>query len=69
VVLRSISFFCPGHHNYAPSHLKDAMRFLESNLDKYPFEKLVSKPFALSELEQAIDEARSHSWCRVSVVP
>lgn len=58
-----------GVHNYAPRHLRGAVAFLESHRDAYPWDRLVSPPFALRDLGRAFDLARSGRWARVSVVP
>ena len=56
-----------GIHNYAPWHLEEAVQFLQSSIDKYPFESLVSPPFPLAKLEQATRMAQTQEWGRVSV--
>lgn len=56
-----------GIHNYAPWHLDQAIQFLEDTIDKYPYESLVSSPFPLVKLEDAVKMAQTQEWCRVSV--
>jgi putative phosphonate catabolism associated alcohol dehydrogenase len=58
-----------GVHNYAPWHLDEAIAFLERNHASYPFEELVSPPFNLKNLEEAVLEAKKQYWFRVSVKP
>lgn len=58
-----------GVHNYAAPHLQESIRFLERNLGTLPFADLVSPPFALCDLEDAIVEARKQRWARVSIQP
>jgi len=56
-----------GTHNYGPSHLDDAVRFMSSIIDKYPFESLVSEPYSLGDMDKAFDVAKSQKWLRVSL--
>lgn len=58
-----------GVHNYAPWHLDEAILFLQRNKDRFPFDSLVSPPYKLEELEQAVQEAKKQKWARVSVKP
>ncbi len=58
-----------GFHNYAPRHLDAAVDFLRRERDAYPWERLVSPPFPLSELNEAFAEAAGRRWHRVSVRP
>jgi threonine dehydrogenase-like Zn-dependent dehydrogenase len=58
-----------GVHNYAPWHLDESVAFLERNQGIFPFEKLVSHPFSLMDLESAVHEAQKQNWMRVSVKP
>lgn len=58
-----------GVHNYAPWHLDEAIMFLERNQNRFPFEKLVSPPFKLDQLQEAVQEAQKQNWMRVSVRP
>lgn len=58
-----------GVHNYAPWHLEEAMAFLERNQDRYPFEELVSPPYSLEHLQEAVHKAKEQQWMRVSVKP
>lgn len=58
-----------GVHNYAPWHLEEAIAFLERNQGNFPFEKLVSPPYQLDHLEDAVLAAKNQQWMRVSVKP
>ena len=58
-----------GVHNYAPWHLDEAIAFLERNLGQFPFEELVSPPYRLENLEEAVTEAKKQDWFRVSLNP
>jgi len=56
-----------GTHNYGPTHLDQALSFLCSIIDKYPFGALVSEPYSLDEMDIAFNEAKSQKWLRVSL--
>lgn len=56
-----------GVHNYAPWHLDGAIEFLERNKSKFPFEELVSPPYKLEDLEEAVAVAKEQQWFRVSL--
>ncbi len=58
-----------GVHNYNPSDLDFALRFLEENHRRFPFSELVEKTFALSEVNEAIDYAVASKAFRVAVKP
>lgn len=58
-----------GVHNYAPQHLDAAVQFLADTWDRYPYERLVSRPFSLAELPAALNVARRGTWHRVAVRP
>ena len=58
-----------GVHNYSPHHLDEALAFLARTADRYPYSSLVSKPFALAELAQAIDLAETRQHIRVAIDP
>lgn len=58
-----------GTHNYAPWHLRSAVAFLSDRAGRYPWASLVSPPFPLAGLEDAIGLARSGRWPRVAVAP
>jgi putative phosphonate catabolism associated alcohol dehydrogenase len=58
-----------GVHNYAPWHLEEAVSFLARNRDRFPFHSLVSPAYPLEDLADAVVEAQSQKWARVSVRP
>lgn len=58
-----------GIHNYAPSHLADALMFLERHHREFPFAALVSKSFRLSEANDAFQFAADSGALRVAVCP
>lgn len=58
-----------GVHNYAPWHLEESIAFLERNQGVFPFEKLVSPPYKLEDIDEAVQEAQKQNWMRVSVKP
>lgn len=58
-----------GVHNYAPHSLQEAIVFLAAAQGEYPFESLVERTFALSEINAAIDAAIESKACRIAVRP
>jgi len=56
-------------HNYAPSHLDDALTFLQQYHREFPFAALVSKSFGLSEANAALKFAAESGAMRVAVCP
>lgn len=58
-----------GFHNYAPRHLEQAIDFLTATAGRYPYEELVSAPFPLADLEDAVQMARTRKYLRVAVRP
>ncbi len=58
-----------GFHNYAPRHLRYAVKFLSEHGTSFPWEKLVSPAFPLARINEAFAEARKRKWLRVSVKP
>ena len=56
-----------GVHNYSPWHLDQAVEFLGNTVDHYPYQALVSPPFPLADLEQAVQAARERKYPRVSL--
>jgi putative phosphonate catabolism associated alcohol dehydrogenase len=58
-----------GVHNYRPSDLQCAAEFLSANQHRFPFDKLVSPPVPLQDLDFAFQLARQQNWLRVSVSP
>lgn len=58
-----------GIHNYAPEDLVKALQFLQSAHVNYPFESLVRTGCALSDVNKALEIARTGSDLRVAVQP
>lgn len=58
-----------GVHNYAPAHLATGLDFLAQNHTRLPFEKLVSPPLPLGQLNEAIALTRRREWQRVAIQP
>jgi hypothetical protein len=58
-----------GVHNYAPADLAAALQFLVSTYREYPYEKLVSPPLPLEELDAAMALSQRREWLRVAVRP
>ncbi len=58
-----------GVHNYSPRHLDEAISFLERNINQFPFEELVSPPYKLEGLNEAIIASKTKKWMRISVKP
>lgn len=56
-----------GTHNYAPKHLDQAISFLARFAGRLPFESLLSPPLPLSQLEKAIEQAKSKAYPRIAV--
>jgi alcohol dehydrogenase len=56
-----------GIHNYAPQHLRAAVQFLTIHHTRYPFEKLVTQWFPLSQIATAFQAAASPAAIRVGV--
>ena len=58
-----------GVHNYGPRHLDEALAFLGETADHYPYESLVSPPYRLTDLPEALRVARTQQYGRVAVSP
>jgi len=56
-----------GVHNYAPEDLGNAVRFLEENGSRFPFEELVADTFALEDANAAFRHAADSGALRVAV--
>ncbi|XP_065056164.1 L-threonine 3-dehydrogenase-like [Rhopilema esculentum] len=56
-----------GVHNYSSKHLDEAVELLSRTIDKYPFSKLLSPSYALSQFDDAVEEALSQSYLRVVI--
>lgn len=58
-----------GVHNYAPGHLAAGLDFLAQYHTRLPFEKLVSPPLPLEQLDEGLELTRARRWQRVSIQP
>lgn len=58
-----------GVHNYRPSHLVDAVNFLDEYHTVYPFSDLVSRWMPLEECAEAFVSAHDKRHIRVGVTP
>ena len=58
-----------GNHNYHPSALGDALRFVEETRERYPFEDLVGAVYPLKEINPAFDRAMQGDLIRVGINP
>lgn len=58
-----------GVHNYRSEDLVQAVEFMLSAQDKYPFEQLVQESFPLDKIEQAIHAAQQKENIRVAILP
>ena len=58
-----------GNHNYHPSVLEDALRFVEETRERYPFEDLVGAVYPLEEIDAAFDRAMQGDLIRVGIDP
>jgi threonine dehydrogenase-like Zn-dependent dehydrogenase len=56
-----------GIHNYRPDHLGQALRFLESCADTYPYSEIVTAVFTLDQINEAIAEASTGRHIRVAI--
>lgn len=58
-----------GIHNYHPKHLIQALDFVMTNRDRFPFKDIVDAKFGLNELDEAFEKAANHQVLRAAVVP
>jgi alcohol dehydrogenase len=58
-----------GIHNYGPRHLSQAVEFLQQAQGMYPFEKIVSEWFSLSQIDEALTAAANPANVRIGVKP
>jgi threonine dehydrogenase-like Zn-dependent dehydrogenase len=66
-VTQNITIF--GNNHYGKRHLRDALNLLRRTRDKYPFEKIVSHKFPLTEINEAFAQQDKGSITRTSLVP
>ncbi|MFQ5994908.1 MAG: zinc-binding dehydrogenase [Acidiferrobacterales bacterium] len=58
-----------GAHNYHPRHLIQALDFVMTNRECFPFKSLVDSKFTLNELDTAFKRAAERSVLRAAIVP
>jgi hypothetical protein len=58
-----------GIHNYHSRHLIQALDFVMSNRDRFPFAEIVGSKFTLDQLDEAFACAADHSVLRAAIVP
>ncbi|MDH3636570.1 MAG: zinc-binding dehydrogenase [Gammaproteobacteria bacterium] len=58
-----------GIHNYHPRQLIQALDFVMTNRDRYPFADIVDSKFSLEQLDEAFTRASDHSVLRAAIVP
>ncbi len=58
-----------GVHNYAPRHLSQAVRFLESQFERYPLAELVERWYPLDQAAAAVAAAETSGAVRIGVCP
>jgi len=58
-----------GIHNYHPRHLIQALDFVMSNRDRFPFGQIVDSKFSLEQLDEAFAKAAERSVLRAAIVP
>lgn len=58
-----------GIHNYHPRHLIQALDFVMTNRDRFPFKEIVDSKFSLSELDVAFKRAAERTVLRAAIVP
>lgn len=58
-----------GIHNYHPRHLIQALDFVMTNRNRFPFKDIVDSRFRLNELDTAFKWAAERSVLRAAIVP
>ncbi len=58
-----------GIHNYHPRHLIQALDFVMTNRDRFPFADIVDSKFSLEEIDEAFAKAAERSVLRAAIVP
>jgi len=58
-----------GVHNYHPRHLIQALEFIVSNRQRYPFHDLVDGKYRLAEIGVAMADAASRRVLRAAIIP
>ena len=58
-----------GVHNYHPRHLVQALDFVTTQRNRFPFKSLVDAKYSLSQVRQAMQDASSRRSLRAAIVP
>ncbi|MEE8445031.1 MAG: zinc-binding dehydrogenase [Alphaproteobacteria bacterium] len=58
-----------GVHNYHPRHLIQALDFVMSNRERFPFAEIVDSKFSLDQMDEAFARAADRSVLRAAIVP
>ncbi len=58
-----------GIHNYHPRHLIEALDFVITNKDRFPFRKIIDSKFSLEQLDEAFKKAGDRTVLRAAIVP
>jgi putative phosphonate catabolism associated alcohol dehydrogenase len=58
-----------GIHNYHPRHLIQALDFVMTNRERFPFKDIVDSKFALKDLDAAFKKASERTVLRAAIVP
>lgn len=58
-----------GVHNYHPRHLIQALDFVMTNRQRFPFRDIVDSKFALKDLDTAFKKASERTVLRAAIVP
>jgi putative phosphonate catabolism associated alcohol dehydrogenase len=58
-----------GVHNYHPRHLIQALDFVMTNRDRFPFKAIVDSTYSLEQLDEAFKSAADCTVMRAAVVP
>jgi len=58
-----------GVHNYHPRHLMEALDFVVSHKNDFPFDELVDSQYSLDQVSQAMADASSRRVLRAAIVP
>lgn len=58
-----------GVHNYHPRHLIQALDFVMSHRQQYPFAELVDGIFPLQQINEAFAKAAAHQVLRAAIIP
>jgi threonine dehydrogenase-like Zn-dependent dehydrogenase len=58
-----------GVHNYHPRHLVQALDFVMTHRDRFPFGELVDAVFRLDQIDEAFGKAAARTVLRAAIVP